>query len=453
MAALAVLAVMLMWARLPSLASHPRLLLSGVAVSFAAMAVAARCGRRWEARPAGFSWVWIMVVAALLRLIAVAAPPSLSTDVYRYAWDGKVALSGANPYRLSPDAPELRPLRDDIWRQVEHRDVATVYPPLAMLVFAAAAATPAPILALKLIFALTDVLTVGLLFSILRRRALADHLAVWYAWNPLAVLETAAMGHVDALGVLLLVAAVAAIDRLRVNRAVMAAAGAALTKLVPVFALPVLGSRSVWNSEAKASQFRLRVLALLSLAAVVGLAACGGIPSGWVRFGVSWEFNGPLFEPLWRALESLRAPESVAGFLDQLKQWTGMHDFWNRFYSYRYPQFLAKVLLGIGLLAWLVVCWRKPTVERALLGVFLGLLLFSATVYPWYVLWLLPWAVVTQNRALIVLSGLSFVSYLAQIWGEPVFPKYWAVVWLGTLVFWLVDRGLKQQALRSGGAA
>ena len=40
-----------------------------------------------------------LVVAFGARLLAVLAPPFLSTDVYRYVWDGIVQLHGINPYR------------------------------------------------------------------------------------------------------------------------------------------------------------------------------------------------------------------------------------------------------------------------------------------------------------------------------------------------------------------
>jgi len=40
---------------------------------------------------------FILVIAALLRLGPLLAPPSLSTDIYRYIWDGRVQGAGSNP--------------------------------------------------------------------------------------------------------------------------------------------------------------------------------------------------------------------------------------------------------------------------------------------------------------------------------------------------------------------
>jgi hypothetical protein len=50
----------------------------------------------------------------LFRLILVPLdPPRLSTDIYRYIWDGHVQGAGVNPYLYLPVDPRLAGLRDD----------------------------------------------------------------------------------------------------------------------------------------------------------------------------------------------------------------------------------------------------------------------------------------------------------------------------------------------------
>ena len=58
--------------------------------------------------------IWLVLgVAVAMRLLTLTAPPMLSSDVYRYVWDGRVQLAGINPYRYLPAADELAFLRDD----------------------------------------------------------------------------------------------------------------------------------------------------------------------------------------------------------------------------------------------------------------------------------------------------------------------------------------------------
>ena len=55
----------------------------------------------------------ILLIAATLRGIALFAPQALSTDAFRYVWDGRVQAAGINPYRYIPADPALVGLRDD----------------------------------------------------------------------------------------------------------------------------------------------------------------------------------------------------------------------------------------------------------------------------------------------------------------------------------------------------
>ncbi len=56
--------------------------------------------------------VIILAGAVGMRLALLFFEPYLSTDIYRYIWDGRVQAAGINPYRYVPRAPELAQLRD-----------------------------------------------------------------------------------------------------------------------------------------------------------------------------------------------------------------------------------------------------------------------------------------------------------------------------------------------------
>ena len=54
----------------------------------------------------------VLLLAIALRLAAASGTtPSISNDLYRYSWDAHVQLSGVDPYRYPPDAPQLVGLR------------------------------------------------------------------------------------------------------------------------------------------------------------------------------------------------------------------------------------------------------------------------------------------------------------------------------------------------------
>src|ERR1700677_4610524 len=57
--------------------------------------------------------VWLVIAVALAaRIGPLIAPPFLSTDIFRYVWDGRVQAAGISPYRYLPADPALTALRD-----------------------------------------------------------------------------------------------------------------------------------------------------------------------------------------------------------------------------------------------------------------------------------------------------------------------------------------------------
>lgn len=409
------------------LARRPAWTLALLAAGFAAL------GWLVWARPrGGFTSLGILAVALLLRVILLPLPPTLSDDVLRYLWDGRVVNHGANPYALTPESEELAALRDAEWLHVPHRDVETVYPPLALALFSIAAALPRSVLAWKLLLVAVDLVGCGLLLRLAARLGVPARRVALYAWNPLVTLEVAGMGHVDAIGVTLVIATVWALERRRAWAAVSAAASVA-AKLVPLIALPL------WARRAP----RPARFAALAAALVVAVLApvfwfTGGVPPAWVRFGVSWEFDGPLFEPLWRGLDLAGADDAIKAGLDRLKLWSGAHDFWNGFYRWVYPQWLAKVVLAALLGGWLLRIWRDRRAAAAEVTgrTFAALVVCSATVYPWYLLWILPWAALADQRAWLALSGLILLSYLPQHGGPALIPFVFAAIWLPFALLW-----------------
>jgi hypothetical protein len=395
--------------------------------------------------------VAIVLAAAALRLPFLALPATLSDDTLRYVWDGRVVAAGFDPYRLAPEADELAALRDERWQRMPHRQVETVYPPVALAVFALAAKLPAtpgggPVAALKVLFTAADLLLCAILLALARHLRLPLARVVFYAWNPLVLTEIAGMGHVDALAVAAAGAAVWWVARGKPAAGGASAAFGVLAKLGPLVAIPLWAR---WSGRP----WRFAGAALLLCALAMAPIAVGGVPPGLVTYGVSWEFNGPAYEPLWRAIDATGLATAMHRGLDRIKERSEDHEFWNRFYPYVYPQLLAKLLLAGGMLTVVAMSWRTASRRRApppgtpapdarLItatgALFGGLLLLSATVYPWYLLWVLPWAALARQRAWLALSALLPLCYLAQpAAAVALWPWLFLVIWVPFFVLWV----------------
>ncbi|MBN9560530.1 MAG: DUF2029 domain-containing protein [Alphaproteobacteria bacterium] len=197
--------------------------------------------------------IWLILgIALVLRLPLLFAPPFLSSDVFRYVWDGKVQAAGIDPYRYIPADPALAPLRDiAIYPHVNRATYArTIYPPFAELLFALAARVAPTVLAMKatmLVFELVGMLAV---LRLLTMAALPSARLLIYAWNPLTVWAFAGNGHVDALAVGLIGLALLAAASRRPAVAGVLLGGATLVKFLPAAIAPALWRRWDWRLPA-----------------------------------------------------------------------------------------------------------------------------------------------------------------------------------------------------------
>ena len=254
-----------------SVGSVPRTNLFVAVAGCAACAYLGACALllRLRAPSRGLLWV-VLGVALALRVAVLLAPPFLSSDLYRYVWDGRVQAAGINPYRYVPADPALLRLRDaSIYPHINRRGYApTIYPPMAQAIFRAIASIRQSLLAVRIAMVGFECLAVACLIGLLRRAGLPDARVLIYAWNPLAVWAFAGNGHVDAAGAGLTALALLCRAHRRDGLAGAALGGAILVKFLPLAIAP-----SLWRPAALPRPARW-LAPLACLATIVGLYAC-----------------------------------------------------------------------------------------------------------------------------------------------------------------------------------
>jgi len=365
--------------------------------------------------------VAVLAVAVLARGVWLVPTAPLSDDLYRYLWDGRVANAGVHPFAYAPASEELAPLRDTaIWPHINHPTIPTIYPPVAQLWFRlldAVAPTPRGVRAAA---AMLDLVTVGLLAALLRRRGRPAAEAAVAAWCPLAVLETAGGGHVDALGACLLVAGLLALEgpgRRRDFAGGLLLGLSILVKPVAVVLAPTL------LAPGPAARRLTRIAGGLAAAIVVVpyLGAGSKLFTGFLAYAEHWRFNDALYSIVLGTGLSPRG---------------------------------ARVLLGgvMLALAFIVPARVRDPLAAAACLVGAGLVL-SPTVHPWYALWLvpllpfLPRAVAPAGFALVALLPVAYAAAWTEAttgtWAEPAWvrPVIWGPVGVALIVGAVRRRG------------
>lgn len=346
----------------------------------------------------------ILGIAAAMRIAVLAAPPFLSTDIYRYVWDGRVLAAGINPYRYIPTDPHLAPLRDtEIFPRINRNNYApTIYPPAAEAIFFAVTRISGSVTAMKAAMVGFEAIAVWLLLRLLVSAGLPAMRIVVYAWHPLPLWEFAGSGHIDAA--IIAFVALALWSRRRVGSALtgLVLALAVLVKFYPAVLFPAL-----WRPSRRGWEWRMPVVFALAIA----LAYLPFLGAGWGVFGFLPRYmgeegftSGGAGFYLWSMAQAVLplggAPEIV---------------------------YLIAAALMLAALALYVLRRTDSAVSGAALLAVAFIVLLSPH-YAWYFAWLVLFACLLPWASLLWLTLASFLLYLVPVGSQLVRDRHRSLV-------------------------
>lgn len=327
--------------------------------------------------------VWLVLgIALLLRVTLLTVPPMLSTDIYRYVWDGRVQAQGINPYRYIPVDPALARLRDaTVYPHINRKEYArTIYPPVAEMVFGIAGRLWDSINSFRLAALAFEALGIGAMLLLLPLAGLPRARILIYAWNPLALWSFASDGHVDAIAVGFVGLALLLRARRRYGWAGAALGAAVMAKFLPIVLAPALlrGGR-FWRPAAAGLAVIILGYAFYSSA---GRHVLGFLPSYGAEEGLDSGYG------FW-LLAGLGDVVALPGFVSAL-----------------YVALVALIYAGISL----ALLRRPQPVNDAYrlcqdAGLLIGVTMVAISPhYHWYFAWAALPAVVAPSAALLWLA-------------------------------------------------
>ena len=374
-----------------------------------------------SSRLPGRTLALVLAVGLVPRVLFLPAAPTLSEDLYRYLWDGRVAAHGWNPFASAPSDPSFaswHDANDPLYPRLNHATVPTIYPPAAQGLFALAWRLGGTPLAWKAELLVLEVGLVAALVALLRRRKLPPERLLLYYWNPLVVVECYGSGHVDLAAAAFLALSLSLLERNGLRRQIgagVALAAAALVKLVPLLLIPALVRRRAWTVLAVAA-------GAMALGVVPFLGAGANLTEGLRTYARHWEYNGPLYAAI--------------------RPWFRTGDE---------PRLLLAAALAVALAA---IAWRSRTLSGAALASWTAFLLLSPTVYPWYLVPLVALLPLHPDPGLLLFSGTVALTYLplplyraTGVWSVPAWIRW---VEYGSLAAtWLAAAGNAALAARA----
>ena len=363
----------------------------------------------------------ILAFALLCRLATLFADPSLSSDIFRYVWDGIVQQHGISPYRYVPADPALVFLRGasdgNVFPAINRATYAhTIYPPFAQLYFLVVTYISPTVTMMKTAMVLCEGVVLWSILCFLRAFGRPREQAILYAWCPILVWEIAGSGHLDATAMALIGLALVARYRQRPVLTGVLLALAVLTKLYPAVLFPALYLRYPIDRRTglparKLDRSMPLTMALLILAGYAAYSSVGMRVFGFLGGYVA---------------EEGMASGSRYFLLDQAQRLPGLHNLPT-------PVFLTAAALVFGALT--VWAWRTASPSTDALSLAPGesyrqqlrphraaaflppafaiagalMLLFSPH-YAWYVVWLVPFFAIMPNLpALAYVMGFFYL--------------------------------------------
>jgi alpha-1,6-mannosyltransferase len=345
------------------------------------------------------TFLWFAVAC---RVALLFATPMLTDDIYRHLWDGNLLAFGESPFSALPRtygaALAYDQLHEDLAPLIASRDFYASYPPVPLLLFRLASGATydlgVAIFLLKLILLCFELGVLWLFYKLAPLLSLPPHATLWYALNPLVILELSANAHLESVMIFFLLLMLLFLLQKKEMWAMVAFGAAIASKTLPVVFVPLL-----WRYLGLR-----RGLVGMCVAALVSLAVYPLVIFSWSDFIHYLE-----------GLNSLLRYFEFNSSLLRLARWID-YDLFTR-------ELISKLFLPFLLAGALLLAFYKPiTLQRLperLIYTFTWQLFCSAIVHPWYLSTLLALSCLCAVRFPVFWSALIPATYIAYV-SKPV---------------------------------
>ena len=322
--------------------------------------------------------------ACLYHLLGLFGLPLFEDDYYRYLWDAYQTVQHGSPYGVAPSdyfdtaglGASVSARFQSVLNGINYPDIPTIYGPTLQYSFLLAYfIAPGEVWALQLVYSLVDLALIAVLLKLSTPR-----LVLLYAWSPLVFKEVILTAHPDGLGVCFLMVAILSYRRKAFYFMAVSLAGSLASKVFAILFVPFLLFKT---------SFRVVVVFIVSLVALYAplLSDSAGDLLGLNAMAQSWQFNSAVYGLLTILFTAQTSKMILALVLMSGFGW----------YFYRF-HFGLNSLKAKGHIR-----------GDIMMG---GFLLCAPVINPWYLVWVLPFAVIHKNISAWVASVMVMMAYI-----------------------------------------
>lgn len=381
-----------------------------------------------------FSYFWLVrfhrdsrflfSLGIFARLMLFLSLPTLSDDIYRFIWDGRILDNGLNPYAHLPqfylNQDNLVGLDQLLFDRLNSKPYFTIYPPLNQLIFWLSVhfGNDSFLITANIIRTLILAADIGLfllLRKILLNHKLEANLSFWFLLNPLIILEFTGNIHFEAFVIFFILLALFLLRSKKLMAGSLALGGAIATKLLPMIFLPAMLFRYKWKKGILMVSLAL-IATALTFIPIISTETISNLETSFDLYFRKFEFNASIYFIL-REIGFFMTGYNI---IDQLGPALSVLDI------------IAIISLAIfGNRAG----WK---IEKIWLFILFTHLLLSTTVHPWYTLPLIPLGLIAGYYFPILWSLMIFSTYFGYSQSGFELSPIWVVFEYGSVFTFLI---------------
>ena len=363
-----------------------------------------------------------IVFAILLRFILVFSIPNLSDDYFRFIWDGQLIKEGISPYSITPEdwiygqgcgKAEF----ETLFFQLNSKGYYSIYPPLLQVLFFLSVLPEfklqGSIILLKLFVFCFETISIFLIPRLLAKFEFPSNRGLWYLLNPLIIIELVGNLHFEAIAISFFLMAILSFYDRKVIQSALWMSFSVATKLLPIIFAPILFFR-LDPSLRKKFIFFLAVFLIGFFISIYLDATYFNFFKSFTLYFNRFEFNA-LFYLLVREVGTLLVGYNPIGLIGP----------------------------GLSLIAFIGMLWIlikvKEDEKLQMFFFILFYLIFSTTVHPWYLSFLIFLSLFTPFKYPLLWSysvGLSYYQYQNGVYQENFFIILLEYgIWIPLLVY------------------
>lgn len=357
----------------------------------------------------------------LLRILLIFSFPNLSDDVYRFIWDGTLAVNGVNPFNHLPgyfieNQKDIPGISQELFDKLNSPNYFSIYPPVCQGIFAVSCflfplSWMGSAAVMKIFMVTFECGSIFLIVKLLRHFEMPAKNVLLYALNPLVIIEISGNLHFEGAMIFFLLLAIWLLVKNRFHFSAIAIAFSIASKLLPLIFLPFLIRRLGWRKSIQ--YFGLTLLVLLILFSPL--------------------INGIFIQNFSKSLELYFQKFEFNASIYYLLRWLFHFNYGYNQIAVIGPWLGFAVLTGVIIFAFKEKDPNSKNLFNALLFAICLYLFLATTVHPWYTILPVTLCIFTKFRFPVVWSGLAILTYI-----NYSYPEYYENLWVVGLEYLVV---------------